>query len=357
MENMRNKIYRQGSQEALYETPLTVSWRLTNMCNYKCSYCYGQESIGSKPFTTFEQLRSIADMIISLERSRYLFAFVGGEPTIHPDLENLIKYLHERLGERAEYSVITNASRSVKYYERLAEACRGAKLGFTCSFHTESAKSEHFSGFIRTLSDKARINIPLMYNPERRDYVREVFSIFYELRREYSFSFNVVLLQNPPDFDIDDVRYVEDDFMWEMLANRKIEQLEALPATPAVQKRHNALFWDMVLDGRRVFEEYVNPNRNTLLQNGLLNFKGMWCCVGANLLSIYEDGTFGGSDCLLGTVQDKTLFDFNPYLDGTLPKPVQCPYENCACPSNYSTPKFMHCGEAEQFLRFKSWII
>lgn len=63
---------------------------ISNYCNLHCSYCFAQEEMHSKAAqnVTMENLEKYLDL---LKRSNFREArLIGGEPTLHPDLEKII---------------------------------------------------------------------------------------------------------------------------------------------------------------------------------------------------------------------------------------------------------------------------
>lgn len=57
---------------------LEISWQLTNECNYKCTYCYGQDPITRDSYTKIDKLKFIVDQIFSINKKYYHFSFLGG---------------------------------------------------------------------------------------------------------------------------------------------------------------------------------------------------------------------------------------------------------------------------------------
>ena len=74
--------------------PLQVVWNITRACNLKCVHCY--ESAGARDpdeLTTQEAIRGID---ILADAGVLILAFSGGEPTIRPDILQLIKHSSDR---------------------------------------------------------------------------------------------------------------------------------------------------------------------------------------------------------------------------------------------------------------------
>jgi len=84
--------------------PFQVVWNITRACNLKCVHCYENAGLpGQDELTTEEALRGID---ILADAGVLILAFSGGEPTIRPDILQLI----QRSSERGMYPAIaTNA--------------------------------------------------------------------------------------------------------------------------------------------------------------------------------------------------------------------------------------------------------
>ena len=91
----KQPIIRQGSPEYFEGLPLTVSWKLTSYCNFRCSYCFDAGKGYEKAFCTLEQAETAIKHIASTNRPNYQVSLLGGEPTTHPHLAEIITLLHE----------------------------------------------------------------------------------------------------------------------------------------------------------------------------------------------------------------------------------------------------------------------
>lgn len=119
----------------------TVKWRMTDICNYSCSYCvraktleeYDAEKINAEN----EELKSVAQKINALlEKSDFKnikIDLIGGEVT----LLNLPLILDAISTEKVkEYNITTNFSQSAEYYIQLAKKI---PLSMTASLHEQNA--------------------------------------------------------------------------------------------------------------------------------------------------------------------------------------------------------------------------
>jgi MoaA/NifB/PqqE/SkfB family radical SAM enzyme len=81
--------------------PLLVQIVVTRRCNLKCGYCNEFDRV-SKP-VPFERLKRTIDRVAELETRA--IAFTGGEPLLHPDYPDIVRYAAARV---ARVSMSTN---------------------------------------------------------------------------------------------------------------------------------------------------------------------------------------------------------------------------------------------------------
>lgn len=137
---------------------------ITRSCNLTCGHCYA----GSSPkLPLFERMR-FEDWRSALDEARGLgcrqVQFIGGEPTIHPDLPALIEHAYRRGFEYRE--VFTNATR-IK--DELVDVFARFGVRAAFSFYTTEAQvhdqiTGHPGSFERTVDGVRRLaerGIPL----------------------------------------------------------------------------------------------------------------------------------------------------------------------------------------------------
>lgn len=89
--------------------PNVVNFHVTDRCNYHCKYCFAKFK---KPDPSIEEAKHVVDEIkgyfLKHGISNGRINIAGGEPTVYPYLEELIRYIH---GQGIKCSIITNGSR------------------------------------------------------------------------------------------------------------------------------------------------------------------------------------------------------------------------------------------------------
>jgi len=106
-------------REHTNRTTRIVEWRLSNVCNFNCSFCPSEFKDGSKRFLEYDQYITAIDRLIDQDLSKTVwFQFTGGEPSLYPKLFDLLKHIKDRGGYT---SMISNGSRTIRWWKELAE--------------------------------------------------------------------------------------------------------------------------------------------------------------------------------------------------------------------------------------------
>ena len=351
------KILKTGNPTCFKEMPLKVSWFLTEKCNYRCSYCfhYGEGKIPPSPlpFSTLTQIKTAVNNVLSLNRPWYELQLIGGEPTIHPYITDIISMFHENLGERLNHTlIITNGSRHTALYKKIAEIAKSIILQLNISIHTEYVEMDHILELIENLSRDVILQCELMVNPDKREMVYGIYETMCEYRKKYQFNMNVVMLR---DGDRVDPRYTPEDFTWQKKAVKQFGELvkNVAPNFPPRRKVQHPkqVFRDIEENGK--VKTVKAGNRNLDLTNGLLNFNGMYCIAHANVLRIQADGRFRGMICnddpLIGNIFDENCFQT---IGADLIHIIKCKHKLCGCIGNDTIPKFASEEEAKKYVEF-----
>lgn len=166
-----------GQISMLYRDLFNVSWILGRFCNYHCSYCWEHGRSDNKDHRTFEVCTQTIDSIKSQARDRgfnsFHFSLSGGEPTMHPQYLDIVKYLADDVPNCNWHSIhmTTNLSKSkafLKKYARIVSKFHRASV--TASFHAEEANKESFIEKLIMLQEyDVHITINMVMVPENFD--------------------------------------------------------------------------------------------------------------------------------------------------------------------------------------------
>lgn len=122
-----------------------LKWRLTDFCNYHCSYCIRRPI--ANPQTLQEDMeackKALPEVVRIAEHLNYRFDklvkidLIGGEVSCSDDTKEIIKQLGfcDAIGK---INITTNLSRNIDWYTDLIESSK-KKVSITASFHPEEA--------------------------------------------------------------------------------------------------------------------------------------------------------------------------------------------------------------------------
>lgn len=120
--------------ELNFPMPYQVLWDMSRKCNYDCSYCWESVHNRTGDLLSLDTLISTADVIMSTWNNETIrWNFGGGEPTLHRDLIDFMKYLKDH----NQWTMVTsNGTRDYKYWRELAKYANSILL------------SAHFDGLV-----------------------------------------------------------------------------------------------------------------------------------------------------------------------------------------------------------------
>lgn len=141
-----------------------IKWRLTDVCNYHCSYCIREPLADKDSALQYDWMDCISaiDDIIRIARELYEINnmkvkvdLIGGEISLFNGLYMLLGILYN-----SEYitkiNITTNLSRDIDYYLQLCECAEihNKKLSMTASYHFQFANLDKFMEKAKLLYEK-----------------------------------------------------------------------------------------------------------------------------------------------------------------------------------------------------------
>lgn len=348
-------IIQQGSFESLYDMPLYVHWSITSMCNYACSYCsfrYGEDKrVDRAKLTPYQKLANAVDNLARMNRPLYELVLLGGEPTVHPRLPELLLHAESRLKGRLKMvTIVTNGSRDAAWFNQLAEQAKRLHILITISIHPEQASPAHIFKLIEQLDPALDINFVLMMHPEKMDIVSTLHTQLCKLRPYRPFNLAMQPIYAPPDFAAIDPRYPEDFFAWRNEMQGQFMAVAEACSLPNVKKPsifHT--FWKTLENGQPNL--IVGGDRSVIHQHGLLNFHNMHCVCGTNLARIEDDGMLRGGVCGYSSTAIN-MYDRDAIKDSSFIHIAKCGASFCTCNDNDINMKFRDRYEAEKYAEF-----
>jgi hypothetical protein len=144
-------------------TRVYFTWFLVNWCNYSCSYCcadgamvesYDKDTSNAKYKLTIVRLKQV-----KTDFEIYMF---GGEPTLHPHFNEILKELSE-IPHCKAIEIDTNLSRSLSFFENLYKS---DKVSISASYHPEYFSQAYVDKCIALKDNSFDAHINLTDNPD-----------------------------------------------------------------------------------------------------------------------------------------------------------------------------------------------
>ena len=113
---------------------------ITNACQYQCSNCTRFVGHHKKPyFMDYETFKRAVDSLIGYHGT---IGIMGGEPTLHPQFEQYIQYLHEKLPK----DIKKNNTVLIHPQKNFIDAIYSENLNFTEVYHYQTGNRDTIQG-------------------------------------------------------------------------------------------------------------------------------------------------------------------------------------------------------------------
>ena len=290
----------------------TITWEMTNYCNYNCSYCTPELNGGSIP------LPKSFDHIIKLVKDfrqdkNLIFDIMGGEPTLWPKFKEFCFALKNTSDAETHIVFSTNASRTLRWWQQFDAPV--SNLGL--SFHPEEASVEHFIDVIKEMQHKNNVTVYIMCPPKNNEKSKKL------LKEIIKNKFRVrALLKLVMDWGSGGKGLVAgyDDATLKLIADSNYKH----PDCDLEPIDHTLYYNDNPIGVRQI----INKNLN--------QFKGWSCKLGSDNLYVKANGNIQGSACgihgsVLGNLDSGYELKTNPVI---------CTREFCGCAADIEIEKW-----------------
>jgi MoaA/NifB/PqqE/SkfB family radical SAM enzyme len=285
-----------------HEGSIKIEWNLGKRCNYDCSYCPSVIHDNTSPHTDIEILKATVDKIADLGNNIRL-SLTGGEPCVHPHIEELIEYIKDK---GFWLSVTTNGTRKANWYI----SQNVDQWVFSLHFEYEWLDILHT---IKSVEENvnAHVLVNVMAHHKHMPDVRtavgllESHDINYGIRR---------IRWTEGDHDLfDDMKYDQNDLDW------------ILDRTSTVQPNTVLIYKDR--------EEMMHAN--DVIKKHLNQYKNWHCNAGLESLMINWDGEVHRATCRVGGTLGNIYT--NSFVVPT--SPVICDRNYCTCAADIPLTK------------------
>jgi len=255
--------------ENVYDNTDTVKveWNIGKRCNLDCAYCPPSIHDNFSPHAEIKHMLDAVDKLEELAKPVRM-SLTGGEPTVHPKIEELINHIDESMHVKW-INVTSNGLRNVQWY--LDQPVN--QYVFSLHFDNELwSKSLNNAINVGKVFDRDVI-VHLMAHHEYMDMVKRAWEML------QSMNIPTVIRRirwTNGDHDwFDDLKYATEDLDW-ILQNTGTA-------------RPNC-----------VIDDTSTMHANEIIKNHLNKFKGWSCNVGLESLMINWDGEVHRATCRVG---------------------------------------------------------
>lgn len=279
---------------------IKVEWNLGKRCNYDCSYCPAEIHDNNSPHTDINVLKSAVDKLSSLGKPVRI-SLTGGEPSVHPHIDQLIEYIKSK---NMWLSMTTNGTRRPMWYAlQLMD-----QYVFSLHFEHEWAKVLYTIKTVVEQISGPHIIVQVMAHQDKMSEVRSAVKILddnnikYNLRR---------VRWTEGDHDLfDDMKYDQNDLDW-------------------ILSKTSTVLPNVIIDNDKQY------HANDVIKLHLNQYKGWTCNAGIESLMINWDGEVHRATCRvggsLGNIYEGT------FLQPT--DPVVCDRNYCTCAADIPLTK------------------
>ena len=295
---------------ALHARTVLVDWMLGNSCSYACSYCPKRLHDGSIRWQKSDVVLGFFDQLhrhYSVVRGRRVWLqFTGGEPTMHPQIMRL---LDEARARGFAVSLISNASRTFRFWEKIAPSLDAAIL----TYHNEFADLDQFLAIGGLLTERMPLHVNVTMHPARFDRTLD------EARRlrDHLPQATIALKALRVGFGATLFEYTD--------AQRAL--LEA--GLPGPTHEENAMPRG-TMTARAAGQPARVMRANEILLEGMNRWNGFHCNAGIESLRVMGDGTVMRAVCGVGGPLGR--LGVRPVAQP--PAPVPCTRDACNCLSD-----------------------
>lgn len=173
------------------EQYFSLTWKITNRCNYDCMYCPTMWHDQNSESQTLENLQAAWKSLIaktSVLGLRYKIAFSGGEVTTNKNFLPFVTWLRSNHADRIHSILLTtNGSASTSYYTKLFKAVDNVSF----SLHSEHVNEQKFFDTVLSLKQTIGPDKFLHVNIMDEFWNQERISLYTKLLKDNQVSHSV----------------------------------------------------------------------------------------------------------------------------------------------------------------------
>ena len=324
-----------------YDEFLSVQYAFTNVCNYKCNYCWPESHSGSTRWPDYDIICKNFDHLLTVYKNHFgkkviRFHLLGGEPTLWPKLGDFAKFIYEKHGCRMTMS--TNGSRTLRWWNEYAEYFNDIQL----SVHHEFCDLDHVKAVLDCIYNKGTVMTAatVLMDPSAWDKCEGIVDELVAYPADWLVKTKVLVEPTGDDTSVINKNYTSEQL--EYLRN-KIKRLPPEEYIVKMQQLGN-------IEPKKTsaiirFDDGTEEPYNTfsLFETKSNSFLGWQCNIGKDRISIHQTGRLQGACGEMKLFGGESIYihdeDFVEKFTPDAIKPVKCSIPFCGCSAEIRLPK------------------
>jgi organic radical activating enzyme len=298
---------------AITNDAFTINFIVSNKCNYNCKYCPASCKDGTTPFVSADEYVDFFSNVILdnpqiKNYKRKIVTLTGGEPSIYPEIEKILKFfkLHD-----FKINMISNGSAKADFWIKNSDYIDTLCL----SYHPRYAVIEKIDAVVRHMVEQnKKVVLQILMDTNFWDKAVAASNFF---RKYDAITINHKAVQKK--FGI----AIESEIG--QLADYTEEQIAFIQNEPSIRNKISENYARIYYENG---ESEIFDGQKIII-NKLNHFKGFLCGAGQSSLVIKQTGRVTGSACCASSFGFLTL---NKKLRIKLfDKKITCQKEICNC--------------------------
>jgi len=301
---------------------LNIGWATSNICNFKCRYCFPGSNEGDAPNPKNVDLivNNITHLInhyrTTLDKKFFHLTVLGGEPTVWKDFGNFLEKI--KLVDGVYVSILSNGSRTLRWWREYGDLIDN----LTLSLHASQADIDHSVQVADIMYSKGKkVTVQVLMDTDCWDLCVKAID-YMKANSRYPWMIETKpVVHSTVNYTPEQTKYLT-------------SSLKRYPTFPWLLKNIRYLFNGHIrlYRSRALYSDGSTAlaKPSTYILSGNINFNGWSCDIGIESILVDQWGKINGScgqQLFDANILDKDFaVKFNPNLG-----PVVCTMPSCIC--------------------------
>jgi organic radical activating enzyme len=301
-----------------------IEWKIHNVCNHDCSFCGSRHKDGSQRWFSVEKYKEYTDKLVeACGDTPFWIQITGGEPTLYPELLELMKYMKSK---GAMLSIISNGARTIRWWKELKEAKILDTLFLT--YHSEQTDDYYHIAEVANL-----------FHDEPTEVLCLITHVFDTLDK--AFEAQEYFIENTGAIITVKAMILGNQNIYSKYSDKQLIKLQSENWLPG---KHKDTKVKSLLDPKYKINHALKITNNDetifhsepqlLMKTQQNNFLGWDCNIGKNTMRIDHDVIYRGV-CEQG--EKRSLYDEIAFIDNYVP----CKIKQCFCGTDMIATKIL----------------